>query len=77
MRSDNWVQGLIHIRQKGEVRGREGKVGKGDVKERGRGMKMGKAGRKVGTVSRYSKQARLLSRLLMSSDFLHRLSMQK
>lgn len=56
MRSGNWVQDLIHIRQKGE---RES--GKGDVEEMGRGMKMGKTGRKLGTVSRYSKPPRLLS----------------
>ena len=47
MRSDYWVQDLIHIKKKGEVRGREGQSGerryrgKGEREEDGDGREKG------------------------------------
>lgn len=47
MRSDYWVQDLIHIKQKGEVRGREGQSGERRYRGNGEGDEDGE-GREKG-----------------------------
>lgn len=48
MRSDNWVQDLIHIRQKVEVRGREGESGERRCPGNGEGDEDGEGREKGG-----------------------------
>ena len=75
MRTDSWVQDLIHMVEERGGKGRGGwKWGKDMWRKWGEGWRGGRGGTKVGTVSLYSKQARLPSVLLMWLGFLHRLS---